>query len=80
MVHGSPENRCSSGGAKIGCFCTNAEVEARAVDLDDGSYSLEWRSKLSGTFEVTLIIHPPPSTLHPPLSTLHSPPSPSPFA
>lgn len=36
--------------------CTSAEVECKSNDNADGTYTLEWRSKYSGVFEVNALI------------------------
>jgi len=56
-------NQCESGGANVKCSCTGASetlVESRVVDHKNGSYSLEWRSRVSGTFDAHILIdgHP----------------------
>ena len=49
-------NECVSGGAGVKTMCDLDAVQADAVDLNDGSYELQWRSKLSGTFSAKVMI------------------------
>lgn len=49
-------NQCTSGGAKIVCNCTSQSVNAEVLDQNDGSYILQWSSKDSGVFEVSVTI------------------------
>ena len=52
-------NRCSSGGANVQCYCAEQDVVTRVTDNADGSYALEWRSKVSGLFDAHVrALHP----------------------
>ena len=49
-------NVCSRGGAAVSTTCETDSVVADATDLNNGSYQLQWRSKLSGTFTCKVMI------------------------
>lgn len=50
-------NRCISGGAPIVIDMENAApVETRCVDNENGSYTLAWRGKVSGSFKTQVKI------------------------
>lgn len=49
-------NLCTEGGAEVKTTCDVEAVQAEATDLQDGSYQLHWRSKLSGTFTVKVLV------------------------
>lgn len=49
-------NLCTSGNASIKGTSTNDQVTCQSTDKGDGSYTLHWRSKLSGKFEVHVLV------------------------
>ena len=52
-------NRCTTGGASVSCSSAvkdQEKVDSRVIDNDDGTYTLEWKSKHSGYFEVNVTI------------------------
>lgn len=49
-------NMCIKGGASVKTTCEIDAVQAVAVDMQDGSYELQYRSKLSGTFTAKVLI------------------------
>lgn len=49
-------NRCTEGGAKVRCSCSDELVEADTMDRGDGTYDMLWQSQRRGTFEVQVTI------------------------
>lgn len=49
-------NLCIAGGAKVDCTCSNSSVQCKSRDNLDGSYTFEWRSKMSGFFYVHVLV------------------------
>ena len=53
-------NPCESGGASVACHCGHSEaeqkVESRVVDHKDGTYLLEWRSRVAGVFDAHVLV------------------------
>ena len=49
-------NLCTQGGANVTCSCKNPAVESSVVDLGNGKYRLEWRSRVSGLHQVQIQI------------------------
>ena len=49
-------NACVAGGANVKSMSPDADIESRVKDNGDGSYTVEWRSKNSGVFEVHVAI------------------------
>ena len=49
-------NVCDQGGAKVETICDNDIVQAECTDNQDGTYLLHWRSRVSGTFVVKVMI------------------------
>ena len=49
-------NLCTAGGAKLKVFCASEDVECSFDDHNDGTYTLNWLSKLSGTFTTRVTI------------------------
>ena len=49
-------NRCVAGGAPILVDVDNPEIESQVHDNDNGSYTLEWRGKIAGTYKTQVRI------------------------
>ena len=44
-------NECIAGGANVTVACSNEQLTAEVLDNGDGTYTLRWASKYSGTFK-----------------------------
>ena len=50
-------NFCTAGGAKLMLLCDDEYVQTNVDDHEDGTYTLSWKSKLSGTFKTRITIN-----------------------
>jgi len=50
-------NVCVNGGADVTVACEHPDVESSVVDQQDGTSQLQWRSKMSGTFEASVRVN-----------------------
>lgn len=49
-------NMCIQGDANLKISCENTDIETEVEDHKDGSYTLRWRSKYSGSFKTNVTI------------------------
>ena len=67
-------NRCLEGGAPIVVDVEADAVQSRCIDNEDGSYTLEWKGTVSGSFKTQVRIHGAHVVGSPTIIKMHSGP------